>query len=195
MFNTNRPFFKIANLEFTNSYGLCKVVYETTNNKVQDTIISLFTRGIAYSASVVTTLMAYRTAASLTKDFSEGLIDAYNIDSRRLLVYPLAQIIVYTPSIIGTLASLWVGMNYYTLLIITALYNLDGTLNFLIYGGLLNNQPKLSPIQQARYDNSSDNISKQFSASNNNSLEVSRGDRTEAIKNQTRKIIKRESLE
>ena len=73
----------------------------------------------------------------MTRRLSEEIREAYNINSRRLLHYPVAQLMTSTPMIIYNILSTWHTYSYYVVLIAMSVWSLSGFVNFLIYGRLL----------------------------------------------------------
>ena len=124
--------------------GQCKSVFQGSNNTLRNFFTIMLTRGLAYIMAIFVTLLAYKRAFSLSRDLSEGVKRTYNIDSRRLLLYPLAQLFIYTPTMFYSFISIWTSFTYYPLVVVTIFSSLGGFMNFVVYGGLLIHQKRES---------------------------------------------------
>ena len=63
-------------------------------------------RSITYLFAFGITIMAYLRARRFYQNIPESILEANNLDSKNLLVYPAAQLILYLPTILST--SKWV---------------------------------------------------------------------------------------
>ena len=104
------------------------------------------TQGLPFLLAISITLIAYRRALQLTNKLPQELIETYNIDSKKLMLYPAAQILMGLPLFIYGYISPWTGFNFTVLLICLNIMNLNGFANFLVYGGLLIQQRRILPI-------------------------------------------------
>ena len=127
-----------------------------------DQALFILLRICAYLFVVITTLIGYVQAFLLSRKLTQEVKLAYSINSKRLLLYPTAQLIISTPIIVNNLVATWTGYNYTAVLITTAFWNLSGFVNLLIYGSLLIQQKRSSPVQTvnalSEYDNTNDSL-------------------------------------
>ena len=99
--------------------------------------------------AICITLYAYKYALSTTQGLSEEIKEVFNINTKNLLLYPAAQLVIYSPIIIYNLIHIWIGYTYYPLLVVTSFWSLGGFINFYIYGHMLH-QHKRALINQIR---------------------------------------------
>ena len=151
---TFRPILHINGIEYIWAKGLCKTTFEDSKNKTWNFLFLLATRGLAYIVAIVTTLIAYKRAFSLTQNLPEDVREAFNISSKRLLVYPTAQLIIYTPNVFYDFVSIFMPYKYLPLLIVTALWSLGGFVNFLIYGGMLIQHKRAYSVESRNFSHS-----------------------------------------
>ena len=60
-------------------------------------ILYMLTRFAGFFIATLITVLAYRRAYLMSRSVSNELMEAYNLSSTRLLMYPVAQITVYAP--------------------------------------------------------------------------------------------------
>jgi len=118
--------------------GYCGVVYTKGSKFWEKILVFTVSRGTPYVAAVILTFVAYMRTLLFLQRLPRELVEAYGICGRKLLLYPTAQLIVYTPTALSTLFIIWMPEIPKLLFVIgTTCYNLSGFINFLVYGGLL----------------------------------------------------------
>ena len=160
MFNAFRPFFHIGGLYYGKVNGLCRTVYDGVNtDKAHNFLVTMLTRGLMYLLAIFITVIAYKRAISLTRSLPEGLLQAYNLSSKRLLLYPVAQFITFLPNFVYIFISIWLEASPVILVILMSLQNLSGLGKTLVYGGLLiQKQISHSRAYTTRSNSNSDSI-------------------------------------
>ena len=94
----------------------------------------IFMRVFGYGLALVMTAIAYIRAYRLLRSVPDGMIEAYQIDSKKLLLYPLAQLIVYLPNISYIFIAMSRGMKEPWITLIAYWASLPGFVNSLVYG-------------------------------------------------------------
>ena len=94
----------------------------------------IFVRGIAYFFAIFITIFAYIKAVLFYKSLPVEVVEYNNFDSKRLLTYPIAQLIIYTPTALYTFLLIFMEIPKAWLLVIICSSNLSGFINLLVYG-------------------------------------------------------------
>ena len=117
-----------------NNNGYCHLSYKGKGSKSAKVLAFLFTHGLIYLFVAIITLAAYIRGRRIYGALSHLNITSYNVYSRSLLLYPLAQLIMYTPSTVTLFIEIWnevpLGWHVFTL----TCTNLIGLANIIIYG-------------------------------------------------------------
>lgn len=122
---------------YVRAHGLCKIALVKDNITQTDIILYVLLRIFAYLVATCTTLFGYIRVYLMSRTIPSEIRQAYNIKSKRLLLYPLAQILVSTPVVVNNIMATWSGYSYWALLITTGIWSLGGIINLIIYGGML----------------------------------------------------------
>jgi len=129
------PLLNISGLIYTPVNGFCGVFFVPGTTKAEKFIISVTTRVLPYLMATIMTIAAYVRAFKFFREIPKEAIRASDMDSKRLLIYPTAQLIIYTPNSLATFELLWVsGYSEFGFILGTTLYNLCGFVNCLVYG-------------------------------------------------------------
>jgi len=132
------PLLKAGGLIYTVEEYYCGVSYAEGATFWEKILVFTVSRGTPYVIAVLLTLAAYLRTLLFLRRLPRELVEAYGICGKKLLLYPAAQLVIYTPTALSTLFLIWMPKIPKTLFVIgTTCYNLSGFINFLVYGGML----------------------------------------------------------
>ena len=101
--------------------------------------------------AIGTTIVGYARAYLISRQIPNEIKEAYNINSKRLLSYPAAQMVLFTPALIYNVVSTLTQYNYGQTVIIASIYSLSGLVNLLIYRGLVIQKRRVASVESGMF--------------------------------------------
>ena len=113
-----------------NSY--CRAVYNEKGYIEEKVFVFMATRGLTYMLALFATIISYTKIIKFYRSLPDEMVKSFN--SSKLLMYPIFQLIVYTPNSLQTLITIWTNTTplWGAIIIITS--SLSGFINFLVFG-------------------------------------------------------------
>ena len=91
-------------------------------------------RSFFFFVAIALTIIAYRYAIDFYESIPEEIVQAYGLNGKKLLAYPIVQLIIYTPNYLATIALIWMSIPPFLMLIAANVTSLAGFANSLVYG-------------------------------------------------------------
>ena len=132
----HRPATGAASLTYQFESGYCRSGYTNyrEDERAEKLIVYFLTRGLTYIISVLITLLAYVEMMKTYRTFSPEVVRANNLNGLKLLIYPIFQILVYTPNALQMLVTIWDKPSQLWTIVVTITVGLSGFINFILYG-------------------------------------------------------------
>ena len=124
----------MTGLQYQNIDNFCRTTYQTQGFTLPRILVFIFVRGFGLGLAIVITLLAYLRAHELFKSIPENIAEAYQLDSKKLLFYPAAQLLIYLPSTTYVFICIWAKASQPWISIIAYWCSLAGFINSVVYG-------------------------------------------------------------
>jgi len=130
-----RPFFPLGQLTYGIEDGVCGLI-DNGSDEDHPFLIFLGLKGIAFILAVTMTIGAYIKTTLYLRELSAIVLSSNGVNSKKLLMYPAAQLILYTPGVIYPALNGFfdVQSDFWNTLTTDYCYSLAGFINFLVYG-------------------------------------------------------------
>jgi len=161
---TSIPLTKISSLEYDviDSYEGPTCTLTTVDDDADDRAIIevLILRGTPFLLAIVVSLLAYMRSLSYFRELPQQFIQTHNLDGKKLLIYPTAQLIIFAPDLIYLFLSVLLDEMPPVMYRISNLcYNSAGLINFLVYGlQLIRSKKTFNQDEKPTFDQSFDSL-------------------------------------
>jgi len=120
----------------------------------------LVLRGAPFLLAFIVSLLAYMRSVSYFKELPQQFIQTHNLDGKKLLIYPTAQLLIFAPDLIYLfLFVLLDEMPSFMYRISNLCYNSAGLINFLVYGlQLIRSKKSFNEDEKPTFDQSFDSL-------------------------------------
>ena len=122
---------------FDKETSFCSIVSgddDDEDDEGEEFFLFMILQGAPFLFAVIVTVIAYVRASFFFRSLPQHIIESQNLNSKLLLMYPTAQLIIYLPNILYSLLTLFSDESWPRLLLFASnFYNLAGFLNCLIY--------------------------------------------------------------
>jgi len=131
------PFIPIGNLDYGLENGVCALKDNGDDDDGHPYLIFLGLKGISFILAFTLTIWSYIKTTLYLRELSDFVINSNGgVNSRKLLTYPAAQLLLYTPGVIYPILNGFYGVksDLWNTISMDFCYSLAGFVNFLVYG-------------------------------------------------------------